>query len=150
MGRRHDALIPLTHDHHHALHQARVLRAAADADDDERRSAARVFVTFFREHSVPHFREEEEEIFPLVVGLSGAPLDGISRIVNEHIVIHWLVKEIERQGSTGAPEPEVMRTLADALRDHVRFEEDVVFPAVERVASDQLARIKLAERTRGS
>lgn len=67
--RRHDALIPLTHDHHHALARARRLRlAAASENGEEQRAAAEEFVEFFEGDSVLHFREEEEILFPLVIG----------------------------------------------------------------------------------
>lgn len=33
--RRHDALIPLTHDHHHALAQTRRMRTCAESGDDQ-------------------------------------------------------------------------------------------------------------------
>ncbi len=48
MPRRNDALIPLTHDHHHALAQARRLRDASKLSDvTERRNLANDFVNFY-------------------------------------------------------------------------------------------------------
>lgn len=141
MARRHDSLIPLSHDHHHALHEVRMLRKAAGADEAVRADAARAFVGFFRKDSLIHFREEEEEIFPLVVDLPGAPLDGIARLLLDHIRIHALVKELERSAS-----PETMRRLADLLKDHIRFEENEVFPAIEALVPHELERVQLAER----
>jgi len=60
--KRHAALIPLSHDHHHALVEARRLRLAADREDDPEPAAA-AFTAFFAAVSVPHFREEEETMF---------------------------------------------------------------------------------------
>lgn len=148
MTRRHDALIPLTHDHHHALHQSRLLRAAADEDVSQRVEASRSFGAFFRDHSVVHFREEEEEVFPVVVGIEGAPMEGVARILMEHVELHALVKQLERQASDEEVDPELMRRLADLLNSHIRFEEDELFPAIEAVVSERLAGIKLAERER--
>ena len=46
--RRHQALAPLSHDHHHGLAQARRLRRAADEADPERLlQVASDFVDFF-------------------------------------------------------------------------------------------------------
>ncbi len=150
MTRRHDALIPLTHDHHHALRHARLLREASDATDDERVRAVLTFGEFFRDHSVRHFREEEEEIFPIVIRRSGAPSEGITRILNEHVQIHALVRQLAEETASGAPLPETMRELSEMLRSHIRFEEDELFPAIERLAADGLANVQLAERRRGS
>ena len=76
--RRHNALIPLTHDHHHALHNLRLLRLAAEGDDEQRTTAARAFADFFAAHSVEHFREEEEELFPAVQRVAAAQLAGLT------------------------------------------------------------------------
>ena len=57
--KRHPALVPLSHDHHHGLVQARRLRRAADEADPERRLAtAGEFVGFFAREGSEHFRED--------------------------------------------------------------------------------------------
>jgi hypothetical protein len=68
MTKRHESLIPLSHDHHHALAHARRLKAAASMIDmPERRRAADDFVNFYLGRLVRHFREGEELFFaPLV------------------------------------------------------------------------------------
>jgi hemerythrin-like domain-containing protein len=148
MTRRHDALIPLTHDHHHALHNVRLLQKAADAEGAERVEAALAFVDFFRDHSVQHFREEEEELFPMVVGLPDAPLDGVARILLEHVQIHASVKDLQRQAADGDVDPQTMRSLGDLLKAHIRFEENELFPVIEAMVPDELRGLTLAERER--
>jgi len=143
VARRHESLIPLTHDHHHALHNARLLREAADGAEDERRAATDEFLAFFREYAVQHFREEEEELFPLVIDAPDAPSDAIARVLVEHVRLHALVRSLADDTS----DPVAMRTLAELLRAHVRFEEDELFPAIERVTSG-LERLRLAPRAR--
>ncbi len=149
MTRRHDALIPLTHDHHHALHQLRLLRKGADEDPAGRVRAAHAFSVFFRDHAVMHFREEEEEVFPLLVGIAGAPMDGVTRILLEHVELHAQMKELERQASASDVDADLMRALADALKRHIRFEEDELFPAIEAAVTDALNGVTLADRDRG-
>ncbi len=143
MARRHDALIPLSRDHHHALRNARALRLAADAAPDVRLNAAQMFVEFFDDHSIKHFREEEEEIFPLVVLRPGAPMDGIVRILTEHVEIHAKVREMKEAIEAGDVDPYTMRDLAEVLRLHIRFEEDELFPVIERVATEALGDVHL-------
>jgi hypothetical protein len=58
--KRHPALIPLSHDHHRALVEARRLRAA---DAPESAAAATAFLRFFADETIPHFRQEEELLF---------------------------------------------------------------------------------------
>ena len=63
--KRHRALIPLSHDHPHALVEARRLRRAAGGNDAT--GASRAFLRFFADESTRHFRDEEERVFPAVV-----------------------------------------------------------------------------------
>jgi hemerythrin-like domain-containing protein len=150
MARRHDSLLPLTHDHHHALRNARMLRLAADGDVPARIEAVEVFLRFFTAESVAHFREEEEVILPLVALHEDAPTTGMQRVLTEHVVMHALVRELDEQAKAGDPAEETMLTLAELLKAHVRFEEDELFPAIEELVADRLSRISLAQRDRTS
>jgi hemerythrin-like domain-containing protein len=148
MARRHDSLLPLTHDHHHALRNARMLRVAAGGDVTARIEATEGFLRFFRSEGVAHFREEEEVIFPLVALHKDAPTTGINRVLSEHVVMHALVRELVEQAEAGDPSEATMLALADLLKTHVRFEEDELFPAIEELAADRLSHISLARRDR--
>src|SRR5215216_5609260 len=109
--KRRPALIPLSHDHHHALAAARRLRLAADGGDASAEAAA--FERFFAEESVRHFRDEEERLFPLVAHAEEAePL--VVRALLEHQQLHALARRL-RTGQT-AP----IRELAELLEAHVR------------------------------
>jgi hemerythrin-like domain-containing protein len=148
MPRRHDSLLPLTHDHHHALRNARMLRLAAERDPAARVEAVEGFVRFFRTEAVGHFREEEEVIFPLVALNERAPNAGMERVLKEHVTMHALVRELEERAKAGDAEGETMLALAQLLQAHVRFEEDELFPAIEKLATDKLSGVALAPRHR--
>lgn len=148
MARRHDGLLPLTHDHHHALRHARLLRAAADGSDAERLVAVRSFVDFFETESVQHFREEEEQIFPLVAEHPEAPWSAIERVLREHVTMHAGVRRLKRSLDEGSVSGDAMRSVADVLKAHVRFEEDELFPAIERLADEDLRGVSLPKRDR--
>ena len=145
MTRRHDALVPLTHDHHHALKNARHLRLAADGSPSERVTAARAFIAFFRDDSIRHFREEEEELFPLVVDHPDAPRDGLARVLMEHIQMHALCLDLERAVEEDAVSRDLMLQAADLLKSHVRFEEDELFPAIERLVPAELETLRFTD-----
>ena len=82
--KRHASLVPLSHDHHHALVEARRLGKAADGTDAARRKAAADFVRFFSTETVRHFREEEEQLFPALVGQEGADERLLVQALLEH------------------------------------------------------------------
>jgi quercetin dioxygenase-like cupin family protein len=130
--KRHQALIPLSHDHHHALAEARRLRLAADRDDDPS-GAATAFVRYFRTSSVPHFREEEEALFPLVIDVEEARALLVQALL-DHQRLHALVAALEAGRDVRA----TMRELGERLEAHVRLEERQLFPLIERVAAESL------------
>ena len=145
---RDEALMPLTHDHHHALAAARRLGLAAKGDVEERTVRAGEFISFFRTETLQHFREEEETVFPLIVEAPEAE-EVLGRVMLEHLRIHALVATLRRETDAGHPSPATMETLAELLQDHVRFEEKVVFPLIEsRVDPVALRLVSLADRNR--
>lgn len=148
MTRRHESLIPLTHDHHHALAQARRLKAAANDDVRKLLGQCQVFLDFFESDTVNHFREEEEVLFPLAVRDERAvPL--LRRVMMEHLEIHALVAALATQVTEGNPASQNAIELAGALETHIRFEEGHLFPLLEEVIDEeQLRAIPLRDRER--
>ncbi len=148
MSRRHDSLIPLTHDHHHALAQMRNLRMAAGGEAKDVLQQSKEFLAFFREDTLNHFREEEEIVFPLAIGDQRAS-KLVSRAVTEHIQIHALVAQLAIEVGEGRVRGSTALGLAEALEAHIRFEEREIFPLLEEVVSDaQLRRMALTPRNR--
>jgi hemerythrin-like domain-containing protein len=149
MARRHDALIPLTHDHHHALVQASALIAASDAEEPARVEAARAFLDFYRRDTLLHFHEEEEVLFPrLLESVDSIPQALISVLV-DHVRIHGMVTRLKtavEQGDVGSSQ---LRKLGEQLRAHIRLEERELFPLIERsLPEEALRHISFAERKR--
>lgn len=133
MNKRQEALLPLTRDHHHALSQARRLKTSAASEDRRVRTrAADDFLNFYLGRALHHFREEEELFFPPATEYDEArPL--VARAVMEHLNIHRLVGILKRDLVKAAVTPELMTEISEALRLHVRFEEDELFPLIEKI-----------------
>ncbi|MGH2826181.1 MAG: hemerythrin domain-containing protein [Actinomycetota bacterium] len=137
MTKRHDSLIPLSHDHHHALAQARRLEAAASMTDvPERRRAADDFVNFYLGRLVRHFREEEELFFAPLVDSDEAG-DKVIQAVAEHLRVHAMARTLRRQLVDGEADPETLSALSKLLTAHVRWEERDLLPLVERLLSQE-------------
>lgn len=148
MTRRHDGLMPLTHDHHHALAHSRRLLLAAGGDAQELLWESQRFLDFFREDTLHHFREEEEVVFPLAVADKRATAL-LSSVVAEHLQIHGMVARLAAEVGQGRVQEKTANGLAEALAAHIRLEEREVFPMLEKVVSDdQLRSIKLEPRNR--
>lgn len=143
--KRHPALVPLSHDHHHALVEARRLRRTSDAAEDERRKAVAAFLRFYSMETLRHFREEEEKLFPALVGHDGAADDLLVQALLEHQRIHALVGRLEQDMMAGAANGSSMRELGELLEAHVRLEERRLFPLIQEVVQDEtLSGLELA------
>ena len=133
--KRHAALVPLSHDHHHGLVEARRLRRAAALDETGRREAAAAFLSFFDRETRAHFREEEERFFPLLVGADDPATELVARALLEHQRLHALVAAL-----ADVPSAALVEELGGTLERHIRFEERELFPLIEAVASDRALR----------
>jgi iron-sulfur cluster repair protein YtfE (RIC family) len=140
--RRHPSLVSLSHDHHHGLALAlRLRRGLEQAPAVER---------FYESDLRPHFRTEEEVVFPLVLRdlPDAAPLVG--RLVEQHREMERIVAEIGRlQGQDLA---ERLAALGAILDRHIRIEERELFEMLqERLAPEALDRLgEQIERHRGT
>lgn len=136
-GRRHPSIIPLSHDHREALglafrlhHPAPPGRVTAMTPASTPESRAQEAVEFFDRHLRPHFRAEEEHLFPFLVEVLGdapAARDVVDRLCMEHRLFATLrdrLEEILRDG--GDPGP-TLTQLADVMEAHVRTEERQLF-----------------------
>jgi hemerythrin-like domain-containing protein len=136
-------LHPLSQHHHFALIQALGMQRAAEAPAEKRDSAvqrqADKFVAFWHKTGIVHFREEEEVLLPAYARYTRLDQDaGIMRLLGEHAEIRAAVEDFERRRKKKLPiEAEAMARLAKLLHDHVRFEENDVFPRIERVLGEE-------------
>jgi quercetin dioxygenase-like cupin family protein/hemerythrin-like domain-containing protein len=133
--KRHPALVPLSHDHHHALVQVRRLRRAAARGASERREAAAAFLAFFARATRRHFRDEEERLFPLLVDADEPATELLTWALLEHQQLHALANALDCEVAAGDASAAQMHRLARTLDEHIRFEERVLFPLLEQVAT---------------
>ena len=140
--KRHESLHPLSQHHHFALIQALEMRRAGEAPQEKRAALvekqAAKFVRFWHKSGHVHFREEEEVLLPAYARHMRLDKDpDVMRILADHAEIRATVTDFEQQLAAKIPiEAERMARLAQLLHDHVRFEENVVFPRIEKVLGE--------------
>ena len=140
MTRRHDTLIPLTHDHHHTLAQARRLHDASSSTDlTERRNISNDFVNFYLGRAVRHFHEEEELFFAPLIDIPSTR-DLIVRAVSDHLRLHDLLRTLKGQLTDGEIDGALLERISALLIEHVRFEEKELFPLIEQLLPEELLR----------
>jgi iron-sulfur cluster repair protein YtfE (RIC family) len=130
---RHASLILLSHDHHHGL--ALALRCRKQAlgrlkpmGIEGLRMRAEEMRDFFDHRLTPHFRAEEEILFPFMreaVPQSAALIDDLLR---EHGTFRQEIGKLA--GKTGLSK--LIFDLGDLLERHIRREERELFPLFEK------------------
>ena len=141
--KRHPSLHPLSQHHHFALIQALGMRRAAEAPAEKRQAAverqAEKFVAFWHKTGYKHFREEEEILLPAYARHTRLDQDAdVMRLLADHAEIRAAVRDFEQRREKKLPIPiETMAHLAKLLHDHVRLEENEVFPRIEKVLGEE-------------
>lgn len=144
------AIDELKHDHDAILSALKILdtmvgrlgKAGAPSADD-----LQSFIGFLKEFADKcHHGKEEGILFPALTD-AGMPKQGgpVSVMLSEHVEGRTLIQEMEKalSGTVDAKAfAEAAREYADLLRAHIAKENDVLFPAAERLlASPELQRI---------
>jgi hemerythrin-like domain-containing protein len=141
--KRHPSLRPLSQHHHFALIQALEMRRAAEAPAEKRDAAvqrqAEKFIAFWHKTCIVHFREEEEVLLPAYARHTRLDQDAeVMRLLADHAEIRAAVQDVEQRRAKKLPiEAEAMARLAKLLHDHIRFEENDVFPRIERALGEE-------------
>jgi hemerythrin-like domain-containing protein len=141
--KRHPSLHPLSQHHHFALIQALGMRRAAEAPAEKRaaevRRQAEKFVRFWHKAGHVHFREEEEILLPAYARHTRLDRDAdVMRILADHAEIRGAVRDLESRLAAKIPiEPQELARLGKLLHDHVRLEENEVFPRIEKTLGEK-------------
>lgn len=144
--KRHPGLRDLSSDHQQGLvHARRLVKAATGVMEGAAGSTAtaaetaQAFLAFWAEHTNHHFREEEEVLLPVFARYGDPSVPPVVRMLVEHVQIRKLVGDLARQmADAGITSPDTMRALGTLLRDHIRHEEDVLFPLIEGAVPSEI------------
>jgi hypothetical protein len=138
--KRDFALVRLSRDHNRglvvAIHVERALPEASDAEVQEMLSTV---VDFWRDSLLPHFRAECECLLARLVRHAGLSDTLITRTESDHLQVHALAASL-RDANDPRERRRLLNDLAALLRDHIRWEESVLFEATQ----DSLTPFELA------
>ena len=131
MAKRHPALIPLSHDHHHGLALAlrcrkHALGQLSPGDPASIEACAAEASRFFNENLTAHFEAEETVLFPLMAAYEECR-ELVVQLEGEHREFRKLVV---RLADPGGPRKSLF-DFGDLLEQHIRSEERRLFPAFE-------------------
>jgi hemerythrin-like domain-containing protein len=135
MARRHETLIPLSHEHHDALMLAWRLRSG-DLSKREPELRARHVSAFFEYRLIKHFKLEEDVLFPAVRAVLGPEASLINELLGDH-------RELRASaGSIKAGAHDQVDKFCDLLDRHIRTEERQLFVlAQNRMKPEEMAEL---------
>ena len=132
---RHKALHTLSHEHHHGLMLAQLIKANAPKYENLPKTIKgkkSYTLKFYEENLIPHFKKEEEILFPLSKGKTSAVDKLVDDLVDQHNSIASLIKRIKASDSPGNE----LNELGSILEMHIRKEERELFPKVQEILSE--------------
>jgi|SRR5690554_1248130 len=133
--KRHEALNPLSHHHHHALKiSLQLKRAGTDESDLSYKELMRDLIEFWNVDGENHFRDEEEVLFPIYLQYSASDEDLVKEALFQHAKIRSLVHKLR---NTTEAQYDVMNELGKLLDEHVRLEERELFPIIEKTVPEK-------------
>lgn len=129
--KRHEALKPLSRQHHFGLLFSWKIRKGFSTDISLERMK-KYADWFFETEIKPHFKAEEEHIFPI--------LDKEDKMVKRALKEH---ERIEKLFKDTIDPKKSLRLLEEELQAHIRFEERIMFNEIQKVATaEQLKTIE--------
>lgn len=129
--KRNKALVPLSHDHHQGLMLCQKIKKGLKQNIAPGR-IKNYTDWFWKNHLIPHFKVEEEHIFPV--------LGQENKLVKQALEEHQRLKDLFE---TEIIDQEVFTLIAGELEQHIRFEERILFNEIQKKAEPgQLAEIE--------
>jgi hemerythrin-like domain-containing protein len=140
--KRHPSLHPLSEHHHHALVQALEIARASKLSGPDRHArlhrAAESLLHFWDVAGRTHFREEEDLLLPALarhVRLDQEP--AVMRMLADHAQIRAALQDLAAALTDNRLEESQVTALGQLLHDHVRLEEDTIFPRIESLLAEK-------------
>jgi hemerythrin-like domain-containing protein len=118
----------LSVQHRDGLIAARHLRQAGEGSMPLE-AAVSDFLRAWQQEIQPHFQAEEALLLPELARAVPPDHPLIVRTLTEHVSLRRAVRELEQ--AAGEQRQPLAREIGQALHDHIRFEERVLFPAIE-------------------
>lgn len=137
--KRHEALYGLSHHHTNALFMALKLRqAGTEKSRHPVDTVIRDLQEFWEFDGNAHFREEEEILLPAFAQYADINRPEIKELLLEHVTIRAQIAELQEQED--APDIPLMHELGTLLESHIRKEERIVFPMIEKTLPEEKLR----------
>lgn len=141
--KRHEALQPLSRHHMIALHLSLKMRRAGTVKS--KLTIQELILEadeFWNPEGLVHFREEEEILLTAFAQHASVDIPEIHDMLIEHVQIRALFDTILKTDEPSL-ELDAIHELGEMLEKHVRKEERIIFPMIEKaLPEDKLQEVK--------
>jgi hemerythrin-like domain-containing protein len=140
--KRHESLHALSQHHHFALLESLFIRRANEESGATRetrlREVAEKFMEFWEKDGKVHFREEEEILIPTyALHVSIQDDQDVMRMLADHAMIRAKIGKVSAMLSNNEAFEADLIELGELLQNHVRLEENIIFPRMEKILSEE-------------
>jgi hemerythrin-like domain-containing protein len=133
-------LIPLSHQHQHALALCVRLDRALQAKSVDLEAWQAEIQTMFQQEIAIHFAAEEKELFP-----AASRFGGLSPLVEELRAEHSVLRDLFGQSAARSLDEDSLSVLVEKLAQHIRKEERQLFESLQKLmSSEELAALGAA------
>ena len=133
--KRHKALQSLSQEHHHGLILAQLIKSGSPEYKGLPSSISdkKLYtVKFFEENLIPHFKKEEEILFPLTKKKNPIIENIVNELIKQHKEIYSLIDKLK---ISSQPESE-LDDLGKLLEGHIRKEERELFKLIQEASTE--------------
>lgn len=133
--KRHKKLIGLSHDHHHGLKLAQLIKKDSPVYKDlpnDIDGKSNYVINAWENELKFHFKNEEEILFPAV----GNKDEKIDELIDELLIEHEEIEFKIGQLKNSNEKEEILNDLGFILEQHIRKEERELFDRIQTVFSE--------------
>ena len=132
---RHRALHSLSHDHHHGLILAQLIKKGSPQYKnlpDTTEGKKDYSIRFYNDELIKHFEDEEKILFPVVNGKDDEIDNLVEKIITEHKKIKQLINRLESDEDV----ENTLNELGNILESHIRKEERDLFMKIQKILTE--------------
>ncbi len=133
--KRHKALHILSHDHHHGLILAQLIKKGSPQYKnlpDTTEGKKDYSIRFYNDELIKHFEDEEKILFPAVKGKH----DEIDNLCEEIITEHKKIKQLINRLESDEDIENILDELGSILESHIRKEERILFGKIQEILTE--------------
>ncbi len=134
--KRHKALHILSHDHHHGLMLAQLIKKGSPQYKNLPKTTEGkkdYSIKFYYDELIKHFDDEEKFLFPVVNGKD----DEIDNFIEEIITEHKKMKQLINQLESDEDVENTLDKLGNILESHIRKEERDLFIKIQEFLTEE-------------